>query len=473
MLSAAALVGAPETLSAHGREPEVLAIGSAADAPTTLLAVSSFGLWRSEDDGASWDFVCFDAYGTDERDNPAMIVLDGGEAVLGNFSGVWRSDASVCDWTQPEAMLTSSIVAAIARVPGTDTLVAIQSTGTTSDERVWWSVDEGRTWSERQSAFPGALVRHVVARAAASTVLYASGHRPLTADNPTPVGVLYTSEDDGVSWRALEVPYLQGEQGLHVLAVDPSDVDRVWVATTLEDGDIEHRERLLLSEDGGQTLTTVGTFTRVDALVVDPGSGRRWLGGERLTGLWTDGGDGQWSQQQAGYDVSALHLRPDDATLWLGGKPLREDFAIARSDDGGASIEPVLVRGDIRRRARCDAESTVERACGESVWFDLVSDLDLDPSVARVPSEDPEPSSDTSVVDPDGEPTDAFELRDASTVPFDDGAAHDASVVGEPASSDDGCGCAVRREEGPWSPWGKVLLLTGLIGLIRRWGTRP
>ena len=70
-------------------------------------------------------------------------------------------------------------------------------------------------------------------------------------------GTMLVSVDGGQSYASYEIPYVAGETGAYIAAVDPNDENRIYVRTLgLSDADTgEHVSRLLVSLDGGQTYT--------------------------------------------------------------------------------------------------------------------------------------------------------------------------------------------------------------------------
>jgi len=239
------------------------------------------------------------------------------------------------------------------------------------------------------------------------------------------------------------------------------------------EGDVDHEARLLVgtrASDGTVTVEERLRLPRIDAVAATPDGARLFVGGNRGAGLWrSDDGGANFSQLQSDLDVSCLEMHPSNQTLFLCGKPLRQDFGIARSDDLGVTLEPVFVRDDIVRREPCGIESAVATTC-ELAWFDLVADLDLDSSIAFPPEDDV--SSDASDVADRADVADTDGPRDA----ISDAGGNDTSASIEPelemdAPEGDG-GCCTQVRHRPTSVPAVTLVALLLIGLgLRR--TRP
>src|SRR5688572_10417011 len=83
--------------SANGRFPETNQLAVEAGNPDHAVVRATFGLLVTRDRGATWDFVCEDAFGPQDTD-PPLALLPGGVLVLGLDHGVSRSDALGCSF---------------------------------------------------------------------------------------------------------------------------------------------------------------------------------------------------------------------------------------------------------------------------------------------------------------------------------------------------------------------------------------
>src|SRR6185436_11332848 len=96
---------------------------------------------------------------------------------------------------------------------------------------------------------PDVLMERIALAPSDPNRIYLAGFVPATADAPRRTFVL-RSDDGGARFDAIEIPLEDEERTADVVAVDPTNADRIFVRIRRMDGDLVP-ERLLYSENGG------------------------------------------------------------------------------------------------------------------------------------------------------------------------------------------------------------------------------
>ncbi|MEM8961806.1 MAG: hypothetical protein AAGD38_10020, partial [Acidobacteriota bacterium] len=124
------------------------------DSDTIVVGSVSGGSWKTTDGGATWrvldDFLASLAVGSMivDPDNNNRIWIGTGEGYFNVDAaqglGIFRSDDFGETWTQLASTMNSDFfyVNRLARIPGTDTLIAATRTG------IWRSTNLGTSWTE-------------------------------------------------------------------------------------------------------------------------------------------------------------------------------------------------------------------------------------------------------------------------------------------------------------------------------------
>jgi photosystem II stability/assembly factor-like uncharacterized protein len=163
-------------------------------------------------------------------------VADGGVNGVNSNQGVWKSTDGGLTWTDTTAAISRSVAFSDVEMDPTDpqTLYAAAASFRGSAVNgLYKTTDGGATWSAAGN-FPIGLADGRISVAVASAdpqTLYAlvsgSGQAGTTLGT---VGAL-KSTDGGATWTALTIPHLgNGWYGLPV-AVDPADVNHVWISS--------------------------------------------------------------------------------------------------------------------------------------------------------------------------------------------------------------------------------------------------
>ncbi len=150
-----------------------------------------------------------------------------------------------------------------------------------------------------------------------------------------------------------------------------TDADRVFVR--IARGELDDRpERLLASEDGGRSFTSVLELPQLTSFAIAGDGLTVWAGA--AGGLWTARGGAMGFTQLSDVAVTCLHTRGPE--LFVCADPRSAPFALGRSTDGGATIEGLLRIEDVTQLAECPRCSTAGAEC--PAWVpDLLADYEI------------------------------------------------------------------------------------------------
>ena len=370
----ALFAAAPGAAHAHGREAARATVTFHPTDPDHGVIGATWGFLTTRDGGATWTWQCADVVFFDRtREDPSLAMFEDGALLAATYDGIRRSDPAQCAWSTPDSAPTGAYTTDVVRDPG-DPEVAwtIASPGIRPDT-IHRSDDRGLTWTQVAEPHPTALTDRIRIAPSDPSRVYASGVIPRTETEPRR-GLLLRSDDRGVTFRSIEVELLEGERTVHVLAVDPTDRDRLFARATRLVTD-ETPERLLLSEDGGETWRSVLEILEIVGFALSDDGAEAWAGS------W-DGGlhrsrdrGATWEALDPALRVRCLAQRAGE--LWVCADDRSAGFALARSSDGGETLEPVWAFADLEEDVGCPASTPVGARC-PMFWPDQVFDLGLD-----------------------------------------------------------------------------------------------
>jgi photosystem II stability/assembly factor-like uncharacterized protein len=274
------------------------------------------GVLRSGDGGATWSTGVTGLKSTTGAAGPFLsLIVDPATAgsasssiligaTLFSNAGIVRSVNSGASWTPVLNTGPASSIVAHPTKPGTFYAGDRVSTPATS-RGVYRSTDVGQTWSilpplPVTDANSVGRVEVAMSKAAPGTVFALVGDR-----NSGSFLALFKFDEASSTWTQLPASGITnsvfGSQQTYdlVLAVDPSDPQRIYVAGV----------RAFRSLDGGATFQPMAQDVHVDwhVIVFDPNDPTiLWAGTDGGVYLSTDGGD-SWSSRSAGLAITQFY----------------------------------------------------------------------------------------------------------------------------------------------------------------------
>lgn len=471
----ALLLLAPGAAAAHGRPPFVGNLHFHPSDPDVLVAQATWGFVLSEDGGDSWQWLCAaSAYVDPVREDPPFAIMPDGAMLVGSFAGLTRSTPERCLFTFPEEDLRDVYIIDVQRDPTTPTTAWAVLTDGAGPDSLWRTTDSGETFEQVGADIDEILLERVRIAPSDSQRVYLSGAIPISMTDGMRQAFVLRSSDGGTTTERTQITLLDGERNLHVLAVDPTNPDRVFVRVLRRLTD-DRPERLLLSEDGGVTFEAVtdygsnaeGTIEGlrvISDVAFSPDGSQVFATSAKLDGLFRSDDAGATFQQVEAGNLLCVEAR--EGELWLCADELKDGWSLADSDDAGDTRSTQLVFSEVGDLVSCPACSEVGYICPE--WFpDLAQDLGLDAGgggldggVTGLPRDvEPPETCDGSVprFDAGPPPSDAGGM-DAGVAEVDAG-------TSEPPS--DGCSCRATPSGGR-SAGGLVVLPLALLLWRRR-----
>lgn len=402
----------------------------------------------SEDNGASWQWLCAAAFAVDPRfEDPGAVWTRDGRLHVATYLGLRQASATLpCQVDAPEGKLGEGFVIDVSTGPGGERAYALLS-DLNDDDILYASTSVPGQFEALHRNFDLLLGRVRVAPSDPSH-LYISAGQVRFAGQPYRTFLL-ASTDGGRTFERHEFT-LEGSENLLLLtAVSPTNPKRVFGEVVGFDGQAA-LERIVRSDDGGLTWQTVLEAPDARSIAISE-DGMTVFVGSTLGGLWrsTNGG--------ARFDLvnPSVHVRCltwDRGQLYICTNTELDGYGLGVSSDRGETVSPRLRFSEITGMAPCASCSTAGFIC--PAWTgDVIYDLELD---AALPEG----------FDPDGgtgAPRDLGPLPapcpepDASSLGPEVRAmpATDAGVVAvEPES----CGCRT-PDQGPRVAWPFALLL--------------
>jgi photosystem II stability/assembly factor-like uncharacterized protein len=293
-----------------GRSSSIGAIAVAPSDPNTLYAGTGEGFPRntaalgdgvfvSHDGGRHWQYAGLHdsqhiaKIAIDPRDPAtALVAAMGPEFTPGGERGIYRTTDSGATWQRVLAGNPTTGGSDVAFDPE-NPQIALAGTfdylrqpwhfrGGGPGSGLYRSTDGGRTWQKLtdptlRDGLPSGIINRV------GISICANHPNVVYALVPTKHGMLYRSDDAGVTWRLINAdqdlvfrPFYFSQ-----VRVDPNDPDRVWIVSG----------GLRVSSDGGKTFASVDAGGDNHDLWIDPQNSKRiLLGSDMGFDLSYDGG---------------------------------------------------------------------------------------------------------------------------------------------------------------------------------------
>jgi len=382
----------PRAARADGAFPESYQLIAPADQPGKLVLGTNFGLFLSDDDGATWTWTwtCEQL----QTMNASFYNIGPGplDRVLAiSDMGFAYSDDGSCTWKTATGPVTSLVARDYFPDPTNAMRVLVLASpvlGTPGE--VLPSSDGGGTFGTPLFTAPatGTLTSIEIARSDPQTVYVAMNTATTVGTTTTIHPSLVRTTDGGTTWTTIAADASLGASSFFIIAVDPVDA-RVLTVRVLEPAG----DAVAVSRDGGMTFTrtlgvaggTLSAYARLD-------SGTELLGGVVGTvGVEyqsTDVGT-TWTPWTP---TPTMHLRALAARggkLYAAAKNYSDTFAVGVSTDGGATFQKLLLYDEVKSIQACAQTACLESCqhqAGLAVWSSAICGASTTPPPTKTPA---------------------------------------------------------------------------------------
>ncbi len=375
----------PRGARADGGIPGSLAILLPADQPRKIGLATTFGLILSDDGGASWLWTCEQPATTSMANMYAVgpsAIASGGVGdrfyALSPFQGLAWSDDESCTWKMASGLAAGATVSDFFVDPSDPAHVlavaaAPSDGGVAGGGAVFASTDGGRTFGADRiyTAPAGATIVGVEMARSNPRVIYVATYTSTPTDRAPS---LARSSDGGGTWTTAALAPSVGPAIARILAVDPQDSDLVYLRVLAAGGDA-----IAVARNGGATIAVPVTFARgqlsafarlssgtvlAGALIAADGGGT-----EGAAVRSTDGGTSfqPWTTLPVPTHLVGLAERVENGRprLYLSGKNYSDGWALAVSDDEGATLTKLVTYDQVKGIKPC-----VRQICQDTCNFE-------------------------------------------------------------------------------------------------------
>lgn len=365
---------------ADGAFPDSQVILTPADLPGEIILVTNFGLIAAEDGGQTWLWSCEgpgNAYGAfyqlglaprhrlyalvDVRivfsDDRACGWTAAGGLLANAGGGLGASDFWV-DRTVPDRLLAADVTCCAGDGQRVHRVIESRNGGATFD-RILFQADPGATISGVESA-----------RSSPDTIYVTLGGAPPVAGGPPPPELARTV-DGGATWRAIDLTAALGPGTIRLVAVDPIDPNKVFLAWSHLDG-----EALVSTADGGLTAHPILAPSGIMKAFLRLADGTILVAaqddseGRSVAALYRSR-DGGATFQPLSKPPHVRALSERAGTLFAATDNFSEGYAIGVSTDQGDTWRPLLSYQDVHGILPCVKVSCQEICASEaelSLW---------------------------------------------------------------------------------------------------------
>ena len=380
----------PDAARADGGIPGSLGILLPADQPRTIGLATTFGLILSADAGATWSWTCEQAATTSMASMytvgpPARASGGVGDRfyALSPIQGLAFSDDQSCSWTSAAGIAPGAAVSDFFVDPGDPThvlaVVSAPADGGTGISSVVASHDGGASFGATPLyTAPGgaAIVGVEIARSDANVIYVATSATSASGRSPA----LARSGDGGAHWTTTDLTGPLGSAVVRILAVDPQDSGLVYLRVIASDQDA-----VAVTRDGGGSFAVpiafpggqISAFARlqsgtvlVGALLATPSGGTE---GTAVRSSDAAASFQPWTTLPNPTHLVGLAERVENGRprLYLSGKNYSDGWALAVSDDEGATLTPLMTYDQVKGMKACVQQSCLD-SCkfvnGQGVW---------------------------------------------------------------------------------------------------------
>jgi hypothetical protein len=416
------------------------------DAADGVVLLTNRGLIFGSEDATRWRLLCNEALNVGVYDRPGLTQLDDGRLLISTIVGLKASADEGCSWqaVEPLGALQTTALAADRSQPAR-VYVATYAPG---EGGIWRSDDGALSWMRVLAVEDNDFLRALRVVPGAPDRVYGSGS--VFDDAGNFAHYVVRSSDAGETWERFDVPVLEHELDVIVLAVHPGDPDVVLArATSVEP--LAMPDRLLVSRDGGESFASPLEVVSLADAAFGADGGVVWVAG--LEGVWRSS-DGGASFEPVGMAATMSHVVEHEGMLFAAGR--HDGLAAGRdgvgvSSDGGEHFTAWMALNEVREPIACEPDSQAAIAC-RTPWLDWEREV-LRPVAPPVDGGTSPPDA----AAPDAGGRDAAADVDASRAPR--------------GESDGGCSCSVPAQPGaPVTRWGCAA--AACVLLVRRFKGR-
>ncbi len=378
-----AAAGIPAAARADGGIPGSLAILLPADQPRTLGLATTFGLILSDDGGATWSWTCEQPATTSMANAYAVgppATASGGVGdrfyALSPVDGLALSDDQSCTWTSARGLAPGGSLSDFFVDPSAPAhvlaVVSVPADGGAATAAVFASTDGGATFGSAPlyTAPGGATIAGVeIARTDPKVIYVAYYSTGSSGWNPG----LARSTDGGAHWTATDLSAPLGASIVRILAVDPQDSALVYLRVIAA-----AQDAVAVTRDGGGSLAVpiafpggqVSAFARlqsgtvlVGALVATASGGTQ---GTAVRSTDAAASFQPWTTLPEPTHLVGLAERVENGRprLYLSAKNYSDGWALAVSDDEGATLTKLMTYDQVKGMKAC-----VQQICLDSCKF--------------------------------------------------------------------------------------------------------
>jgi hypothetical protein len=219
-----------------------------------------FGIALSQDQGASFRWICQQAALYSETDEPEFAVTQDGTLFVGFWMGLSGSRDGGCSFSFVGGELEQKFIVDVTVRPNdSKSVLALVSEGLGAGvfrNELWESPDNGVTWAALGPNFADDLESYTLAAARSRPArIYVSAMDDISQDPtslPQRIATIARTDDGGQNWDRFPVSGSDTTMLPYLLGVHPQDPNQVFLRLDTPEGDA-----LLVSTDGGESFREV------------------------------------------------------------------------------------------------------------------------------------------------------------------------------------------------------------------------